>query len=221
MVEEHKDTQPFDKAAFKTALREWRAALEANPPSAGRIHLVTLDRRDDCAITCHPMEAPKVYLETTLFYFFFTESGRQYHGRTVKLCQDTRRFFEAIKARDFEPYTSVYVVEEIRAYHSEELRNEMLKLITDYGVKILPKDEREKGLADLYIEAAAFPARYMDDALHVASATVHGLDFIVSLNFEHIVKDKAIRITVAVNEAEGYEGIGIYEPGEVMDYEWN
>jgi len=97
----------------------------------------------------------------------------------------------------------------------------MLKLITDYGVKILPKDEREKGLADLYIEAAAFPSRYMDDAPHVASATVHGLDFIVSLNFEHIVKDKAIRITATVNEAEGYEGIGIYEPGEVMDYEWN
>ena len=39
MVEEHKDMRPFDKAAFKTALREWRAALEANPPSAGRIHL--------------------------------------------------------------------------------------------------------------------------------------------------------------------------------------
>ena len=55
-----------------------------------------------------------------------------------------------------------------------------------------------------------------DDALHIASAAVHGLDFIVSLNFEHIVKDKAIRITATVNEAEGYEQIGIYEPGEVV-----
>jgi len=92
----------------------------------------------------------------------------------------------------------------------------MLRLIDDYDITILPKNENTKPLARQYIEAGAIPERYLDDAIHIATAAVHELDFIVSLNFEHIVKDKAIRITSQVNEAEGYEHVGIYEPGEVI-----
>jgi len=55
------------------------------------------------------------------------------------------------------------------------------------------------------LEAGAVPAKQKTDARHIASATVHGLDF-----------DKAIRLTAMVNEAEDYDGIGIYEPGEVI-----
>ena len=81
---------------------------------------------------------------------------------------------------------------------------------------VFPKDDRVELLADKYIKAAAIPAKHRIDALHIASATVHGLDFIVSQNFEHIIKDKAIRLTAEVNVAEGHDGIGIYEPREVI-----
>ena len=40
---------------------------------------------------------------------------------------------------------------------------------------------------------------------HDAAVMAHELDFIVSQNFEHIVKDKAIRLAAMVNEAEGYK----------------
>jgi len=162
------------------------------------------------------METPRVYLETTLFNFYFAETRGQYYGKTTGYCQDARRFFEAITAGDFEPYTSVDVVREIKATRNEGRRAEMMKLFDDCGVMVLPKDERVERLADRYIEAGAIPARHRTDALHIASATVHGLDFIVSQNFEHIIKDKAIRLTAMVNEAEGYDVIGIYEPGEII-----
>lgn len=165
------------------------------------------------------METPKVYIETTLFNFYFAETQGQYYGRTVKLCQDARRFFDAVEAREFEPYTSEYVMREIRACRNTEYRNEMMQLVKDLGVMVLPEDVRAERLADLYIEATAVPARYVDDALHIAISTVYGLDFIVSQNFEHIIKEKAIRLTAMVNEAEGYGTIGIYEPGEVIGYE--
>ena len=119
-------------------------------------------------------------------------------------------------AGDFQPYTSEYVIKELRETRDTGRRKEMLKLVTDFGVKVLPEGERVERLAGRYIEAGAVPAKHRTDALHIASATVHGLDFIVSQNFEHIIKDKAIRLTAAVNEAEGYDGIGIYEPGEVI-----
>ena len=161
----------------------------------------------------------KVYIETTLFNFYFADKGKQYFGETVKYCQETKQFFEAVKAGKFEPYTSEYVIEEIRKESNEEHRREMLKLIGDCNVTILPEDEKAKSLAGQYIEAKAIPEKFPDDALHIASAVVHGLDLIVSLNFRHIVKERAIQITAQINGAEGYKDVGIYEPGEVIDDE--
>ena len=157
----------------------------------------------------------KVYIETTLFNFYFADKGRQHFGKTVRLCRETKRFFEAIKAGIYEPYTSDTVLDEINRCGNAERRMEMLQLIKDYDVIVLPKDEKTKWLAKQYVEAGAIPKAKMDDAMHIATTAVHGLDFIVSLNFEHIVKDKALRITAMVNEAKGYENSGIYEPGEV------
>ena len=162
------------------------------------------------------METPKVYIETTLFNMYFAETRGQYYGKTVEYCRDARRFFEAVEAGEFEPYTSEVVVDELKKTRNTGRRDEMLKLVDDFAITSLPVDKRVRWLADRYIEAGAIPAKQRTDALHIASATVHGLDFIVSQNFEHIIKDKAIRLTAMVNEAEGYEDIGIYEPGEVI-----
>ena len=164
------------------------------------------------------MGTPRVYIETTLFNFYFAQSRGQYYGKTVEYCKDTRRFFEVLETGDFEPYTSRYVTEEIEEHGNADQRREMLKLMADCGVTILPADERAERLAAQYVQAGAIPETQMDDALHIAMTAVHGLDFIVSLNFRHIVKGKAIRLTAMVNEAEGYDRIGIYEPGEVLGY---
>jgi len=163
------------------------------------------------------MKTPKVYIETTLLNFYFAETRGQYYGRTIRLCQDTRRFFKAVEAVEFEPYTSRYVVQELERTRDEGRREEMLKLVEECGAVVLPTNKRAERLADRYIEASAIPARYLDDALHLAISAVHGLDFVVSLNFEHIVKDNAIRQTALINEAEGFQSVGVYTPGEVVD----
>jgi hypothetical protein len=161
----------------------------------------------------------KAYIETTLFNFYFAEKGKQYFGKTVQYCRETRRFFEAVRAGKFEPYTSEYVIAEIERDDNEEHRLEMLKLIAGCGVIILPGNGEIERLARLYIEAGAIPETFPDDALHIAATAIHGLDFIVSLNFQHIVKDKAAQITARINEAGGYKHVGIYEPAEVLDDE--
>jgi hypothetical protein len=45
---------------------------------------------------------------------------------------------------------------------------------------------------------------------------VNGLNFIVILNFQHIVREKTIRITGEINAREGYRAIRIYKPSEVL-----
>jgi hypothetical protein len=47
-------------------------------------------------------------------------------------------------------------------------------------------------------------------------ATVYGLDFIVSLNFQHIVREWTIKKVAEINAGEGFYPIGIYKPAEVL-----
>ncbi|GHU50586.1 hypothetical protein FACS1894200_10130 [Spirochaetia bacterium] len=57
------------------------------------------------------------------------------------------------------------------------------------------------------------------DAVHIAMTAVSGLDFIVSLNFQHIVKQKTIVETGRINAQEGYRRVGIYTPKEALEHE--
>jgi hypothetical protein len=52
---------------------------------------------------------------------------------------------------------------------------------------------------------------------HIAMTVVHGLNFIVSLNFTHIARPWTIEKVRLVNGREHYKGIGIYRPGEVLE----
>ena len=157
------------------------------------------------------MKVPKIYLETTMFNFPFADDAPQYRA-------DTLRLFEEIKAGKFAPYTSEYVIRELEAA-TDMLREDRLCMVSEYAVKVMPAGEETRNLAMAYIEAGIIPQSYGTDGFHIAAATVGGMDFIVSLNFRHIVKRKTIEETELVNYREGYKRIGIYTPAEVIDYE--
>ena len=70
-------------------------------------------------------------------------------------------------------------------------------------------------LRDAYITAKVVGTRWRQDALHVAAASVTGVDAIVSWNFKHIVRLDRINAYNAVNEREGYRHLTIITPLEV------
>ncbi|MDR2050078.1 MAG: hypothetical protein LBP69_11570 [Treponema sp.] len=156
------------------------------------------------------MAKSKIYLETTIFNFPFADDAPQYRA-------DALRLFDMIKAGKYDPYTSLYTTEELEATATKSRRFKMLNLIPDYDVKILQKIPEAERLAGLYLAGGAVPIGFYADALHIAMTAVYGLDFIVSLNFQHIVREKTIRITGEINIREGYKAIGIYKPSEVLD----
>jgi predicted nucleic acid-binding protein len=155
------------------------------------------------------MSIPRIYLETTVFNFPFADDAPQYRA-------DTLRLFEEIRAGKFEPYTSEYVIRELDATVDEDKRTRMKKLIEDYGVIFLRQSDEAERLAAVYIAEEAVKSSYPTDALHIAAATVYGLDFIVSLNFQHILRRKTIELTELINYRTGYKRVGIYSPGEVI-----
>ena len=55
------------------------------------------------------------------------------------------------------------------------------------------------------------------DAFHIATATVHRVDVVVSWNFKHLVNVSRIRRYNAVNLARGCDMVEIRSPWEVQD----
>ena len=93
----------------------------------------------------------------------------------------------------------------------------MKGLLEEFNITIIPVSGEAERLAALYLAEMVINKKYLTDALHIATSSVSQLDFIVSLNFQHIVKQKTIRETGQINKREGYKQIGIYEPGEVIN----
>jgi predicted nucleic acid-binding protein len=158
------------------------------------------------------MRVPTIYLETTIFNFPFADDAPQYRA-------DTLRLFAEIKAGKFRSFTSEYVLDELEDTQNEEKLKEMKSLISDNAVEVLPGNDEIIRLAGQYIAAGVIPEKYSTDAIHIAAATVAGLDYIVSLNFRHIVKHKTIISTEIINASEGYKRVFIHTPAEVLDYD--
>jgi hypothetical protein len=153
----------------------------------------------------------RLYLETTLFNYYF-DSERDGHTDTVKL-------FEAIGTGNYEAYTSGYTILELEDA-PEPKRSKMLALVEEYHITVLGITGESNRIADLYVAEKIIPARYGNDSAHIAIASIHGLDCILSYNFRHINRLRTKILTERVNRAEGYNGVIICTSKEVLDDEW-
>ena len=132
--------------------------------------------------------------------------------------ESTVALFKEIAAGKYDAFTSDFVINELERAKKEK-SDKMLQLVAEYGVKVLEPDEDANRLADLYVAEGVIPQKYLTDGLHIAIATVYGLDMIVSLNFNHIVKRKTLKMTGAINILNGYSAVEIYSPMEIVDDE--
>jgi len=160
------------------------------------------------------MDKPKIYLETTMFSFYYEERTMPIYLEQKAL---VRRIFQLIQAGVYEPYTSPYTTREIANEPNHNKQEKMQALVSDYGIVILPINEEIERLAALYVQEKAIAPAWTMDAAHIAAATYNGLDFIVSLNFAHIVRPWTIERVRLVNMREKYRAIGIYKPSEVLE----
>ena len=156
------------------------------------------------------MRVQKIYVETTLFNFYF-DTDREAHPDTVKL-------FQEIAAGKYDAYTSDYVIEELESAPKVK-RDKMIALVEQYGINVLMLNNEAERLADMYVEQGIIPLKYRTDGVHIAVAAVNSLDMIISMNFQHIVKRKTKIGTGNINALNGYRPVEIYTPMEVNDNE--
>ena len=145
-----------------------------------------------------------------MFNYYF-DKDRDAHTDTVTL-------FEECAYGKFKPYTPTYVVDELADAPAEK-RDKMFKLITKYNITVLAANDESDKLARRYITEGVLPQNSLLDASHIAIASVYALDKIISLNFRHIVREKTIDMTRAINTLLGYATVRINSPMEVIDDE--
>ena len=119
----------------------------------------------------------RIYIETTVFNYYI-DSDRDGH-------QDTIQLFNEIRLGKHEAFTSEYVIIELQKA-PEPKKSEMRDLINKYNIKVIPLDDSAERLSDLYVINDVFPERFRFDSTHIAVASVHGLDYVISYNFRHI-----------------------------------
>ena len=156
---------------------------------------------------------PKIYLETTLFnYYHLSDPAR----RTE--IDATKRLFEHVRERRFDPYVSEVVISELKRCPEDGRREAMLKTIADYGIPTIPAGSHEafRDLAGKYVAVGAIPPHKMDDALHIAIASLSRMDILASWNCSHIVRYRTQQAVHDINLALGISPLAIHTPLELI-----
>lgn len=72
-------------------------------------------------------------------------------------------------------------------------------------------------LADIYFRGIRIPEKARTDCLHLAVATVHGMDYIVSWNCSQIANGRIISRIDEINRLHGIDTPVICTPEELME----
>jgi predicted nucleic acid-binding protein len=151
------------------------------------------------------MKILRIYVENSVVGGYFDDEFKEH----------TRKLFDEFRKGVYKPIISSHVIAELENGAPENVK-ENLKTI-DYEEHIV--NEEMIKLAEKYMEQKIVSENYYSDALHIAVATVIGVDVLVSWNFKHIVNLDKIKLFNSVNLREGYSILEIRTPQEVIGNE--
>jgi len=152
---------------------------------------------------------PKVYVETTIVSYLTARKT----GDLLAVAHQTltRRWWR--RRHRFELYCSQSVIREAGAGDTAAARRRLAVL---KALPLLDITGRVSGLAAAIAKAAALPARANEDALHIALATAHGMDYLLTWNCKHIANAAIRNIVAGVAYDQGYGVPVICTPEELM-----
>ena len=134
-----------------------------------------------------------IYLDTSVISAYFDE-------RTPDRRDETRRFWDF--ARGYKLVISRLVASEIEDTPGDPKRNQMLDLVQN--LSYLPLSPMVDQVAVDFASEGLVPAKKLDDARHLALAVVHGVNFLVSWNFKHMVNFRTIGKLPMLAAKNGY-----------------
>ncbi len=124
---------------------------------------------------------PSAYIETTIPSYYTSRAARDIVQITRQSA--TRQWWDS-GCSGFDLFTSQEVIDEA-GRGDAEAASKRLAMLADIPVLEVTADVER--LARGLIDSGLVPASVASDAVHIATASVHGVDFLVTWNFKHIV----------------------------------
>lgn len=154
---------------------------------------------------------PSVYVETTIPSYL--TAWRSPELVMAANQEATRSWWEVSRPR-YELFISSIVILEATGGDPEAAKRRVAAID---GLPELDVSDDVEVLAGRLLEGAALPASAKTDALHIAVATVHGIDFLLTWNCKHIANAVTRPKIEAICRAFGYEPPVICTPLELME----
>lgn len=151
-----------------------------------------------------------VYIETTIISYLTAWLSRDLiraaHQQITQEWWHNRR-------NDFEMFISEFVINEASS-GDKDAAEERLKVLQE--IPLLDVNLEVENLAKSLISEKALPIKAATDALHIAVAAVHGINYLLSWNCKHIANAEMQKIIGKVCSKNGYKCPIICTPEELL-----
>ncbi len=154
---------------------------------------------------------PKIYIETSVISYLTAWRSRDL---VVAANQEATREWWDEHSKSFELYISETVIQEAAGgdEHAAGRRLEIINEIAELNITHAAQD-----LAKGLLSEIPLPKEAEIDGLHIAIATVHGMDYLLTWNCRHIANAVLRHPIESVCRKRGYEPPVICTPLELME----
>jgi hypothetical protein len=154
---------------------------------------------------------PKIYLETTIPSYLTAWPNRDL---VIASHQQLTREWWLKRRGVFDLYISQFVIDEAKAGDRAAAR-ERMKVIGKLPMLDITPDVGK--LASAIVGSRVIPRRAATDAAHVAVATVHGMDFLLTWNCAHLANAVLAKKLARICRSQGYECPYICTPEALLE----
>jgi hypothetical protein len=131
----------------------------------------------------------------------------------LEFAESTEKLFREFRLGLYLPVISNITAREIQGAPPQILQvyDDLIEI-----AEFIELNDEAARLSQSYLNEGKFSKRMLVDTLHIATASVHRVDIVVSWNFRDIVNLNKIIIYNAVNLKMGYHQIEIRNPREIL-----
>lgn len=151
-----------------------------------------------------------VYIETSILGYLTARLSRDLI--VAANIEITREWWETRRSY-FQLYSSQAVVRET-SQGDAQIASQRLDIIRNFT--LLDLNQSVISLAEQFLERSNLPAKADIDAIHIAAATIHGMDYLLTWNCKHIANAQIQRKLAEISLDFGYELPILCTPYELL-----
>ena len=151
-----------------------------------------------------------IYIETSVIGYLTARSTK---NLIIAANIETTRDWWEFRRNDFILYTSEAVLDEV-AKGDTAIASQRLEILRDFP--LLALNQAVQGLAAQFLTRSNLPPKAEVDAIHIAAATVHGMDYLLTWNCKHIANAQMQSKLAEISLDFGYVLPLLCTPNELM-----